>query len=147
MSRRRVLFASGSASVAPGPTIPYVAGQRTSSATRSLADAGFTPTRRYAPSVDVPAWHVVETTPGAGEQVKRPATVTVLVSTGPPRVPLPQVTGLDADDAADALEDAGFAVTVEEQADTTVEPGIVLRSDPAVGSRAARVDRDARGRP
>ena len=76
-------------------------------------EAGFTPVRRYAPSLDVAAWHVAETRPAAAR-----------ASDGPPRsrsssrpgrrVRRPDVRGGDADDASTALEQAGFAASVEE---------------------------------
>jgi serine/threonine-protein kinase len=114
--------------------VPELVGTPTRDALRTLADAGFTPVRRYGPSLEVPAWHVSDTSPGAGSRLRRPADVTVLVSTGPPRAAVPDIGGWEADDALDALEDAGFATSVEETA-SAEEPGTVLRIDPTAGTR------------
>ena len=77
---------------------------------------------------------MAETRPAAGTRVRRPATLTLVVSTGPPRVRVPDVVGDDADDAVDALEDAGLAVTVRE-ASSTASPGRVLELAPPAGTR------------
>jgi hypothetical protein len=58
----------------------------------------------------------------------------VLVSTGPPKAPVPSVVGERADDALDAIEDAGFATSVEESA-SAEEAGTVLAVRPGPGTR------------
>jgi serine/threonine-protein kinase len=114
--------------------VPDIVGTPTRDALRTLADAGFTPVRRYGPSHDVAAWHVSDTSPGAGSRLRRPAKVTVVVSTGAPRASVPDVGGWDADDAVDALEDVGFATSVEETA-SAEDAGTVLSVSPAAGTR------------
>ena len=116
-------------------TVPDTAGQETRSALRTLGDAGFTPTRRYGPSLSVPAWHVAETRPAAGSRLRRPAAVQVVVSTGPPRAHVPDARGDTVDDAVSSLERAGFATSVEERPSTTADPGTVLELRPAPGTR------------
>ena len=114
--------------------VPGVVGVKTRTALKALADAGFRPVRRYGPSLTTPAWHVTETRPAAGSRLRRPASVTVIVSTGAPRATVPRVRGRSADDALDALEDAGFATNVEERS-STEDPGSVLAVQPAAGTR------------
>jgi serine/threonine-protein kinase len=115
--------------------VPSVVGMPSREAAASLRAAGFTPVRRYAPSTSVPAWQVVETSPGVGERVRRPARVQILVSTGPPKVPVPAVVGEGADDAVQALADAGFEPVTQERMSSTADPGTVLELSPAPGTR------------
>jgi serine/threonine-protein kinase len=115
--------------------VPSVAGLAGADAYRLLERSGFVPSRRYAPSTEIDAWHAVETEPKTGTRVKRPARVELVVSTGPPKRPVPSLRGLDASMAANALREAGFAPVVEERADTSVAPGSLLAVRPARGSR------------
>ncbi len=115
--------------------VPSVAGLEGAAAFALLERNGFTPTRRYAPSTEIEAWHAVETDPGAGKKIKRPARVTLVVSTGPPKLPIPSLDGLDAEGAASALRKAGFSPVVDEQPETSVEPGTVLGVSPRPGTR------------
>jgi serine/threonine-protein kinase len=116
-------------------TVPDTYGEPTRAALRALGEAGFTPVRRYEPSLAVAAWHVAETRPAAGSRLKRPAHVAVFVSTGPPRALVPDLRGSDLDEVLDALERAGFATSVDEAASPSEEPGTVLELSPAPGTR------------
>ncbi|HEX2302140.1 MAG TPA: protein kinase [Gaiella sp.] len=115
--------------------VPSVTGLEGAAAFALLERRGFTPTRRYRPSVEIEAWHAVAADPSSGTRMKRPARVELLVSTGPPKRPVPSLDGLDADTAADALRSAGFTPVVEERADTTVQPGTILGVTPSPGAR------------
>ncbi len=115
--------------------VPSVAGLAGADAFRLLERSGFTPTRRYAPSAKIEAWHAVATDPERGASVKRPARVQLVVSTGPPKRLIPQIADLDPSGAADAIRRAGFAPVVEERPDTSVEPGTLLAVTPKPGAR------------
>jgi beta-lactam-binding protein with PASTA domain len=117
--------------------VPSVAGLEGAAAFALLERKGFTPTRRYAPSTEIEAWHAVDTEPGTGKRLKRPVRVSLVVSTGPPKLPVPSVDGLDGDDAARALREAGFSPVVDERPETSVEPGTVLGVSPRPGTRTA----------
>ena len=117
--------------------VPSVAGLEGGAAFALLERKGFTPTRRYAPSTEIEAWHAVGTEPGAGERLKRPVRVSLVVSTGPPKLPVPSLDGLNGDDAARALREAGFSPVVDERPETSVEPGTVLGVSPRPGTRTA----------
>jgi serine/threonine-protein kinase len=116
--------------------VPAVAGLEGAAAIALLERNGYTPSRRYAPSTEIEAWHAVGTDPEEGSRVKRPAHVELVVSTGPPKRLVPSVAGLDAAAASEALREAGFAAAVEEKPETDVEPGTILRVTPAPGSRS-----------
>jgi serine/threonine-protein kinase len=115
--------------------VPSVAGLEGAAAFALLERSGYTPSRRYAPSTEIEAWHALQTEPEAGTRVKRPAHVQLVVSTGPPKRQVPSVDGLDAEAAAEALRDAGFSPAVEEEPETSVSPGTILRVTPSPGSR------------
>jgi beta-lactam-binding protein with PASTA domain len=115
--------------------VPSVAGLAGADAFALLERRGFTPTRRYAPSTEIDAWHAVATDPEPGTSVKRPARVQLVVSTGPPKRLIPSLDGLDAAAAADALSQAGFSPVIEERPDTSVEPGTLLGVKPNPGVR------------
>ena len=117
--------------------VPSVAGLEGAAAFALLERNGFTPSRRYAPSTEIEAWHAVDTDPGPGTKLKRPVRVALVVSTGPPKRPVPSLDGLDADGAASALREAGFAPVVDERPETSVEPGTVLGVSPSPGTRTA----------
>jgi beta-lactam-binding protein with PASTA domain/predicted Ser/Thr protein kinase len=114
--------------------VPEVTGLPTREAIRALSEAGFTPVRRYGPSLGTTAWHATATAPAAGSRLRRPAKVSVFVSTGPPKAPIPSVVGEGVDDALDAIEDAGFATSVEESA-SAEEAGTVVAVRPRPGTR------------
>jgi serine/threonine-protein kinase len=63
--------------------------------------------------------------------------VTLRVSSGPAKVDVPDVTGLDEPAARAQLEGAGFEVRVTDESTTDpAQDGIVLRQSPTGGSRA-----------
>jgi eukaryotic-like serine/threonine-protein kinase len=75
--------------------------------------------------------------PSAGRELEEGSTVTLLVSSGPATVEVPDVTGLPVDRAEDELGDAGLearrvSVFSEE------EPGVVVAQDPGGDERAPR---------
>jgi eukaryotic-like serine/threonine-protein kinase len=115
--------------------VPSVAGLEGPAAYALLERQGFLPTRRYAPSLEVEAWHATTTDPPAGTRVKRPANVQLVVSTGPPKRLVPSLDALDAAQTEQTLRDAGFAPTVEEQSSEEVEPGTVISVTPSPGAR------------
>ena len=127
--------------VSDGPgtrSVPDVTGDGRQAALRELSRAGFRVRERRRSSDDVPENRVIETRPAAGQQVDAGASVTLVVSTGPPRVAVPDVVGDSEEDARSALEGAGFSVARDEREDADADPGTVLRQSPAGGARARR---------
>jgi eukaryotic-like serine/threonine-protein kinase len=115
--------------------VPSVTGLTGAAAYALLERRGFTPSRSYAPSMEIEAWHALETEPATGTSVKRPARVQLVVSTGPPKRPVPTLRGLDVNAASEALRDAGFTPVVEERPSATSEPGALLAVRPRPGAR------------
>lgn len=75
--------------------------------------------------------------PGAGEEVKKNSTVTVVISSGEAaeKVTVPNVVGRSESEAEKILQDAGLKVTHgDAQSSDTVASGNVISSDPAAGT-------------
>jgi serine/threonine-protein kinase len=115
--------------------VPSVTGLTGAAAYALLERLGFTPSRSYAPSMEIEAWHAIQTEPATGTNVKRPARVQLVVSTGPPQRPVPTLRGLDVNAASGALRDAGVTPVVEERPSATSEPGALLAVRPRPGAR------------
>ena len=78
---------------------------------------------------------VISQSPGAGADVSKGSRVQLTVSTGPAKVDVPDVSGLDEAAARVELERAGFVVRVSDE--STMDPaqeGIVIRQTPTGGS-------------
>ena len=69
-SRRTARCSSRSARAARTPTFRPSPGSREPPRSRCSSGKGFTPTRRYAPSTEIEAWHAVETDPRAGHEAQ-----------------------------------------------------------------------------
>ncbi|MFF3832419.1 Stk1 family PASTA domain-containing Ser/Thr kinase [Streptomyces sp. NPDC002458] len=76
-------------------------------------------------------------TPGSDAQMETGETVTVVVSTGAPKVEVPDVLEKSADSARKALEDKGFTVNVK-TAESDKTPDTVISQNPQGGSKAEK---------
>ncbi|HSL81194.1 MAG TPA: PASTA domain-containing protein, partial [Thermoanaerobaculia bacterium] len=86
----------------------------------------------------IPAEHVIQQDPGAGELVKRGSRVAVVPSLGPQRIPVPDLHGQGLQSAQVLLAAAGLALgrTVEVfSADE--DPGMVVAQEPPAGETVA----------
>jgi serine/threonine-protein kinase len=88
-------------------------------------------------SADDPAGVVIDQVPGPGAHVDDGSAIRVVVSQGPPPVPIPDVAGQAAPDAQAALERAGFVVEVQRRYDEEVPIDLAVGTEPAGGERAA----------
>jgi serine/threonine-protein kinase len=89
-------------------TIPSVAGETYTEAQAALVALGLTVTESTSSSTTYPAGQVDGTNPAIGTQVPPGSTVTVFVSTGPPTVQVPNVSGDTVAAAEAALQSAGL---------------------------------------
>ncbi len=121
--------------VSSGPgtvALPDVTGKSEADARNQLN--GFNVQTRQEASNDVEQGKVIRTEPAAGSQVAPGSQVTLVISSGPQQVQVPQVTGLTEDNARAQLQ--GFDVRVTEQ--RTFDPtqdGIVASQNPAAGTQ------------
>jgi beta-lactam-binding protein with PASTA domain len=131
-SKVRINVSKGPASVAVSPVVglPYAQAEST------LKALGFAVTRTDVASNE-PADTVLKQDPPANTMAPKGSTVTLTVSKGPTKKPVPEVTTLDKDTAISTLQASGFKVKVVPQ-DTT-DPGaenIVLDQSPAPNTSA-----------
>ena len=120
--------------------VPSVDGLPRKQARARLVDAGFKVRERREPSDAVQEGRVIESTPVAGTQVEVGSTVTLLVSSGPEQVEVPNVVDRSLDEARATLSRAGLEVDVVRQETGDAEPETVLSQDPEGG---AEVDKGA----
>jgi serine/threonine-protein kinase len=124
--------------VSDGPgtrAVPDVEGLTRRQARARLRRAGFRARERTEASDDVPEGRVIRTQPPIGSEIAVGSTVTLVLSSGPEQVTVPDLVGTDVDDARDQLEALGLTAEVRREEDEDAEPGTVLRQDPAAGTR------------
>ncbi|AWB81556.1 Stk1 family PASTA domain-containing Ser/Thr kinase [Corynebacterium yudongzhengii] len=95
-------------------------------------------------SDDVPTGAVAETTPAAGEAVPVGSTVTAHLSLGPEPIEVPDLAGMDADDARTTLEELGLNIgETTSRFDDEIPGGAIITTEPGPGrtlERGERVD-------
>ena len=93
-------------------TVPDVEGIQESLAVREIRDAGLEPNVRRESDSEVQRGVVVSQDPSPPQRADRGTFVTIIVSSGKPKVTVPDVVGDDRDDAVVALRDAGLEPNV-----------------------------------
>lgn len=118
----------------PQVEIPSVAGQSVDVATGRLQDAGLTvdPEVQTRADASVPADQVIETDPPAGSTVDEGSEVTLVVSTGPEPVDVPDVRDLSFEEAEATLQQLGLIV-VRQDRDDSRPAGTVIQTNPTAG--------------
>jgi serine/threonine-protein kinase len=130
-SRVSIVVSSGPGSAALGS----VEGLTATQAMSRLRTAGFKPTRQDEPSSKVAKGKVIGTEPPAGTELQVGSPVTVLVSSGPAQVKVPDLAGDSRSGAEAALSAVGLAVgTITEQVSAGAAAGSVLAQSPKAGS-------------
>jgi beta-lactam-binding protein with PASTA domain len=87
------------------------------------------------PSADVDRGRVIRTDPAQGTGVPPGSDVTIFVSSGPPRVEVPDLTGATLSQAESALRDAGLqAGQRQEEKSIDIAEDHVIRTDPSAGT-------------
>ena len=120
------------------PAVVSVVGETSSNAAAALRTQSFVPTRLSQHSTSVPPGQVIRQHPAAGTALPRGATVRYWVSSGPPKVPVPDVVGASEGSATDTLKAAGFSVAVNTTLGLGTFPGDVTKQKPSAGSRALK---------
>jgi serine/threonine-protein kinase len=132
------------ASSGPAPiAVPDVTGFEVEQARQVIEAAGL----RLGDVDTVPnaaeAGVVVSTRPGTGATRPPAAPVGLIVSKGPADIKVPDVVGLDQEEARKRLEGAGLKVGKVRSRDNRGKPGQVLQQRPAAGvfiPRESRID-------
>jgi eukaryotic-like serine/threonine-protein kinase len=117
-------------------TVPQLSGMAAGTATAELQNLGFTvKTGPSQHSNSVASGDVIKTVPAIGTSARRGATVTLIESTGPVMIGVPQVTGLTQDAAEAELRRAGLTPgPVTKAASTTIGAGVVISTNPVFGT-------------
>jgi eukaryotic-like serine/threonine-protein kinase len=130
-SRVSIVISGGPASAA----LISVAGLTASQAKASLIGAGFKTTTKREPSTTIAAGRVISTEPSAGTEVQVGSTITMIVSSGPAPVHVPDVVGQSLSAAEATLTNAELTLgTVTQRVSATQQPETVLAQSPSTGS-------------
>ncbi|TVZ94147.1 MULTISPECIES: Stk1 family PASTA domain-containing Ser/Thr kinase [unclassified Streptomyces] len=88
----------------------------------------------FKPCDNQPKGNVCSQDPQAGTDVKKGDTINLVVSTGAPKVTVPDVRGIQFDDAESQLKDKGFTVDKKVEVSTQT-PGVVTAQNPDGGTK------------
>jgi serine/threonine-protein kinase len=118
--------------------VPSVAGGTESAARAKLAGIPVAVAAQARSKSDphVPQGQVLGTDPAAGSSVKRGQVITIVVSSGPPIIGIPNIDpGTPADQAEQKLQAAGFKTARAQDFSDTIPAGSVIRIDPTGTAR------------
>ncbi len=131
-----VVVSSGK--VATEVQVPDVSGMDESSAQKKLEDAGFTVgTSNFVYSSNYDEGIVIETSPAAGSTVSKDTEIIMSVSRGAQKITVPNVVGMNDDDAQAALKSAGLSVTATYQYSDSVSAGKVISQSVGAGNKVS----------
>lgn len=120
-------------------TVPDVAGQDQAGVQTRLAEAELSLTSRQAFDEEVPAGVAIRSTPAAGSEARKGSEVVVILSKGPERFAVPDLSGMSQDEATSALGAQQLAPgVVSQEFDEEVAKGQVVSSSPAPGTELRR---------
>ena len=124
----------GEPNTPPMVPVPNVVGLPEPEAAAQLQAAGFQVGVEHAPDPNAAEGVVVAQNPGGGE-AEQGSPVTIVVSTGPGEVQVPNVVGLTEAAARSQLTGAGLQVTVRQAPDSSVPQGSVVSQNPSGNAR------------
>jgi serine/threonine-protein kinase len=119
--------------------VPDVVGRPQADAVAALEAEGFTARVSRRADDDVPEGDVISQNPRAGAQAAEGTRVTIVVSSGPGQVAVPDVRQRSLTTATQLLQAEGLQRgTVTEQPSTDLSPGTVISQDPGPTTRVDR---------
>ncbi len=126
--------------VSSGPglvTVPPLVGNTVGQARTLLSQARLAlgPIRHQS-SGTVPLGDVIDTSPSAGQSVPAGQRVTLIVSSGPAKATVPDVTGEPESQAKSDLHAAGFEVSTSQETSSSTQPGDVISQTPGGNTQA-----------
>jgi serine/threonine-protein kinase len=113
-------------------SVPYVVAQREDLAVQNILEQGLEPNVHREPHATVKVGVVFDQSPDGGVRIDKGGVVDISVSTGPPKVEVPNVKGRSRDDAIAALVEAKLKPKVREVFNKA-EPGTVIAQAPVGG--------------
>jgi eukaryotic-like serine/threonine-protein kinase len=114
--------------------VPLLIDLREEQAVAQILDAGLEADPKRVPNADVDEGYVFAQTPRAGAEVNEGTVVVIRVSTGPPMTTVPNVVGVERDDAVAALARANLEARVV-PIFSDKPPNTVIATDPEAGER------------
>jgi serine/threonine-protein kinase len=123
--------------------VPRVVGQQLTDARERLDRAGFEQVEVERERSLAPLDRVLRQDPDAGEAAPKGEAVKLIVSGGPGKVRVPDVSNLPEERARKNLNKAGLDVDTDLEPSNTVKEGFAIRTSPGA---ATEVDRDSRVR-
>jgi eukaryotic-like serine/threonine-protein kinase len=114
-------------------TVPAVGGETQALATSRLQHAGLAVVASQTSSTDVPSGDVIGQSPHAGSSVSKGSRVSIVVSSGPASVAMPQVVGETEAKALAKLRAAGLQPSTQSQPSAKVAQGVVISTNPTAG--------------
>lgn len=120
--------------------VPDVADKPRQEAQSELEDLGFRVVISDEPHPEVPRGHVIATSPVAGSQLAAGTLVTLNVSSGRELTDVPDITNLTAQEAAEALEEAGLELNedIRREHSDSAPDGVIISQHPAAGSQISK---------
>ncbi|MEU6840956.1 Stk1 family PASTA domain-containing Ser/Thr kinase [Streptomyces sp. NPDC046716] len=126
-------ISSGGSSDAPFEA-PNFVGKKVSEAEKTADNSDLKlDSSKSGPCENYPKGEICSQSPKAGEDVNKNDTITVTVSTGAPKVSVPDVKGLSYDEAVAELNDKGFDNIKQKSRESDRTAGTVIEQDPASG--------------
>ena len=117
--------------------VPFVQGQKETLAVSNIRSSGLQPHIIRRPDDKVAETYVVSQDPSAGTRTDKGNPVTIVVSTGQPKVDVPGVIGDQATDAVASITELGLKADVH-QINSDKETGTVTGQDPPAGTRVVK---------
>ncbi len=118
--------------------VPDVTGRTQAAAESLLKTSGFIPEAIPTPSDTIPTGQVISQSPAANTTATKNSVVQINVSSGLAQVAVPDVTGMTATAASNALGQAGFKVSTTTQPSSSVPANSVISTNPSAGTQAAK---------
>jgi beta-lactam-binding protein with PASTA domain len=119
-----------------GITLPDLVKRPAGAATGRLRELDISFREEHRPSLTAPKGTVAATRPAKGSLLKGNQVVTVVISTGRPKVQVPEVAGRPADEARAILGEARFQVRSEQVFDDNIPKGRAVGTEPGAGASA-----------
>ena len=121
--------------------VPTLSGQSFDDASAALKKLGLKAIEQQVPSAKVAPGAVISTTPASGSSVPPHSEVSVIVSSGPTALNVPNLAGLSVEAATTKLTQLGLKVGTSTAEDSSTVPlGFVVESSPGAGTSAKSGD-------
>jgi serine/threonine-protein kinase len=121
-------------------SVPDVRDRPQAEAEQILEEAGFNVQVEETADADIARGNAIRTDPGTDSSVPKGSQITLYVSSGKEITEVPDLTGMNTEQAQRALSDVGLKLKsqVEEEANDSVEAGKITRQSPGQGSQVSK---------